>query len=77
MPSITLHDVATSGHLIGVACERCMRHTTFAEVKVKAKAGDTRTLEEAGLYCGKCGSRRFTATCFRTRSAAGAFMRNL
>jgi hypothetical protein len=77
VPSITLHDVATSGQLIGVACEQCMRHATLAAVKVKAKAGDTRTLEEAGLYCGECGSRRFTATRFRTRSAAHAFMRNL
>jgi hypothetical protein len=77
VPSITLHDVATSGQLIGLACERCMRHATLAEVKVKAKAGDMRTLEEAGLYCGKCGSRRFTATRFHSRSAAHAFMRNL
>ena len=54
-----------------------MRYATLAEVKVKAKAGDMRTLEEAGLYCGKCGSRRFTATRFHSRSAAHAFMRNL
>jgi hypothetical protein len=77
MSVITLHDVATSGQLIGVACDRCMRHAMLTAVKARAKVGDTRTLEEAGVYCGKCGSRRFTATRFNTRSAAHAFMRNL
>jgi len=77
MSVITLHDVATSGQLIGVACDRCMRHAMLMAVKAKAKVGDTRTPEEAGVYCDKCGSGRFTATRFPTRSAAHAFMRNL
>jgi uncharacterized OB-fold protein len=77
MPAITLHDGATSGQLIGVACDRCMRHAMLTAVQARAKVSDARTLEEAGGYCGKCGSRRFTATRFHTRSAAHAFMRNL
>jgi hypothetical protein len=77
MPTTTLHDVATSGQLIGVACDRCMLHAMLTAVKARAKVGATRTLEEADIYCGNCGSRRFTATRFHTRSAAHAFMRNL
>jgi hypothetical protein len=77
MPVITLHDVATSGHLIGVACDRCMRHAMLTAVKAKAKVGDTRTPEEAGVNCDKCGTGRITPTRFPTRSAAHAFMRNL
>jgi hypothetical protein len=44
---------------------------------VRAKVGDRRTLEEAGVRCAKCHSRKFTVTRFNTRSAAHAFMRNL
>jgi hypothetical protein len=69
--------MSTSGQLIGVACDRCMRQAMLTAVKAKAKVGDTRTPEEAGVYCDKCGSGRFTATRFPTRSAAHAFMRNL
>ena len=59
MPLITLHEVATSGQLIGVVSDRCMRHAMLMAVKAKAKVDDTRTPEEAGVYCDKCGSGRF------------------
>lgn len=47
MPVITLHEVATSGQLIGVVSDRCMRHAMLMAVKANAKVGDTRTPEEA------------------------------
>ena len=77
MPSLTLHDVATNGHLIGVVCSHCMHHALLEALKDKAKEGDTRTLEEAGLYCSVCGSIKFIATRFQSRGSARAFMRNL
>jgi hypothetical protein len=39
--------------------------------------GGMPTLEEAGVLCAKCSSRKFTVTRFHTRSAAHAFMWNL
>jgi DNA-directed RNA polymerase subunit RPC12/RpoP len=78
MSSITLHDMAVSPQaLIGVECAYCIRRALLTPEKLKAKRGDTRTLEEAGLYCSKCRSRRFAATRFHSRSDAHAFMRNL
>jgi DNA-directed RNA polymerase subunit RPC12/RpoP len=77
MPAITLHDVATNGHLIGIVCEQCMHHALLGAAKDRAKVGDRRSLQEGGVHCGKCGSRRFTATRFTTRAAAYSFMRNL
>ena len=79
MPSITLHDIASGigSRLIGVECQHCIRRGLLTAEALNARAGDRRTLEEVGVRCGKCGSRRFTATRFTTRSAAHAFMRNL
>lgn len=79
MSSLTLHDVARGlgARLIGVECQHCIRRGLFTVETLKARRGDTRTPEEAGVRCSKCGSRRFTATRFTTRSAAHAFMRNL
>lgn len=77
MRALTLHDVAMSGHLIGVECSRCMHHALLGPLKDKARKGDTRTLQEAGLYCGLCKATRFTATRFQTRAAARAFVRNV
>jgi ribosomal protein S27AE len=76
MPAITVHDVATSTYPIGVECSHCIRHVLIRPGTIGARHGDTRTLEEAGLYCGKCGSRDFTATRFHKRSAALSFVRN-
>lgn len=77
MLAITLHDVATNGQLIGVECQHCMHHALLGALKDKAKIGDRRTLQEAGMYCGTCGSTKFTATVFQTRGQAHAFMRNI
>ncbi len=79
MPALTLHDIASGlgARLIGVECQHCIRRGVFTAEMLKARPGDTRTLEEAGVRCSKCGSRRFTATRFTSRSAAHAFMRNL
>ena len=79
MPALTLHDIASAlgARLIGVECQHCVRRGLLTAETLKARRGDSRTLEEAGVHCGKCGSRRFTATRFTTRSAAHAFMRNI
>ena len=77
MPSITLHDVAISHYPVGIECAHCVRHALLPAEKAKAKVGDMRRLEDAGIYCSNCGSRRFDATIFHTRSRMVAFMRNL
>lgn len=79
MLSLTLHDVASglAAQMIGVECQHCIRRGLFTAEALQARRGGTRTLEQAGVRCGNCGSRRFTATRFITRSAAHAFMRNL
>lgn len=76
MAAITLHDVALSSLPIGIECSHCIRHSLMTAEKVRASFGDTRTLEEAGVYCGNCGSRTFTVVRFTTRSQAFNFMRN-
>ena len=79
MPALTLHDVASGlgARVIGVECKHCVRRGLLTAETLKARRGDSRTLEEAGVHCSKCGSRRFTTTHFTTRSAAHAFMRNV
>ena len=77
MTALTLHDVAVSTTLLGVECEHCMRHVLLTREIARATAGDTRTLEEAGLHCGKCGSRRFNVVRLDKSSRRAAFMRNL
>lgn len=77
MRTLTLHDVAANGHLIGVECHHCMHYALLGALKDKAKKGDMRTLQEAGLYCGICKSTRFKATRFQTRIEAQAFMKNV
>jgi hypothetical protein len=79
MPALTLHDIASAlgAGLIGVECQHCVRRGILTAETLKARRGDDRTLEEAGVRCSSCGSRCFTATRFTTRSAAHAFMRNI
>jgi Zn finger protein HypA/HybF involved in hydrogenase expression len=74
---MTLHEVALATYPIGILCHHCMRHALLTAQKAKAQYGDMRTLEEAGLYCGKCGSRDFEAERFEKRSRMQAFMRNV
>jgi hypothetical protein len=78
MSTVTLHDLAVSPRpLVGVECDHCIRRALLTAETVRAKIGDMRTLEEAGVRCAKCRSRKFTVTRFNTRAAAHAFMRNL
>lgn len=77
MTALTLHDVAVSTTPIGVECEHCMRHVLLTRAIVRAQAGDLRTLEEVGLHCGKCGSRRFSTVRLDKSSQRTVFMRNL
>jgi Zn finger protein HypA/HybF involved in hydrogenase expression len=77
MTALTLHDVAVSTTLFGIECEHCMRHVLLTREMVRARVGDLRTLEEAGLRCGKCGSRKFNVRRLDKSSRWTAFMRNL
>ena len=79
MPALTLHDIASGlgSRLIGVECQHCIRRGLLTAETLKALRGDSRTLEEAGVHCSKCGSRRFIATRFTTRSVAHVFMGNV
>lgn len=77
MDALTLHDLAATGQPVGVECDHCIRRALVPTEALKATRGDTRTLAEAGLRCGKCGSRRFTTTRFLSRSRLKAFLRNL
>jgi hypothetical protein len=78
MSTVTLHDLAVSPRpIIGVECDHCIRRALLTAETVRAKVGDRRTLEEAGVRCAKCRSRKFTVRKFHSRSAAHAFMRNL
>jgi hypothetical protein len=77
MAPLTLHDVAVSPYPIGIECSHCLRHALLAPEAVRAKVGDTRSLEQAGLRCSKCRSRTFTTIQFEKRSRLVAFMRNL
>jgi hypothetical protein len=77
MAFVTLHDVATTPYPIGIECDHCMRHALLTATQAKATRGDMRTLEEAGVRCGNCGSRRFSTVRFDGRSQMIAFMRNL
>ena len=77
MAALTLHDLAVSPRSVGVECEYCIRRAVVTAADLKAVRGDHRTLAQAGLRCGKCGSRQFTATLFQSRAKAYAFLRNL
>lgn len=77
MPATTLHEVALKAYPIGIECGHCIRRPLLTAKITKARLGDTRTLEAAGVHCGKCGSRNFTVTRFQRPSAVRSFMRNL
>lgn len=73
---ITLHEVALAALPVGIECSHCIRHALLTAETVRATFGDSRTLQQVGLYCSGCGSRRFTVVRFTRRSEAHAFMRN-
>jgi len=76
MFGLTLHDVATAPHPIGIECDRCVRRVVVTAGVLKAVAGDRRTLEQAGVVCGKCGSRAFSVTRFLSAASVRSFVRN-
>ena len=76
MTGLTLHDVATGRHPVGIECDRCVRRVVVTAAALGAVAGDRRTLEEAGLVCGKCGSRAFSVTRFLSAASVRSFVRN-
>ena len=61
MTGLTLHDVATGTLPVGIECDRCIRRVVLTAAALKARPGDRRPLDRAGLVCGKCGSRTFCA----------------
>jgi Zn finger protein HypA/HybF involved in hydrogenase expression len=75
MFGLTLHDVATGTHPIGIECEHCIRRVVVTAAALKATPGDRRTLQEAGLVCSKCGSRSFEVTRFLSQAELRTFVR--
>ena len=74
---MTMHDVATSTYPVGILCDHCMHRVLMSAGSLKASRGDRRTLAEAGVHCGRCGSSRFEATLFHAPSGPTRFMRSM
>ncbi|WP_020697706.1 hypothetical protein [Reyranella massiliensis] len=74
---MTMHDVALSTYPVGILCDHCMHRVLMSAGALKASRGDRRTLAEAGVRCGKCGSTRFEATLFHAPSGPTRFMRSM
>lgn len=72
---MTMHDVATSTYPVGILCDHCMHRALMTAGGLKARRGDRRTLAEAGVYCGRCGSTRFETMLFHAPSGPTRFMR--
>jgi hypothetical protein len=77
MDAVTLHDLAVSSRPVGVECIHCIHRAVISARDVRAKPGDRRTLAEAGVRCGKCGSRQFSVMRLESRAKAHAFLRNV
>ena len=60
MSSLTRHELASSSLPVGVECIYCMRRAMFMPAELRAKQGDRRTLVQAGVRCGRCGSLQFS-----------------
>lgn len=75
MSGLTLHDVATGTHPIGIECDHCIRRVVVTAAALKATPGDHRTLQQAGLVCSKCGSRAFGVTRFLSQADLRSFVR--
>jgi len=74
---MTMHDVATSTYPVGILCDHCMHRVLMFATALTARRGDRRTLAEAGVHCGRCGSTRFEATLFHAPSGPTRFMRSM
>ena len=77
MAATTLHEVALSRPHIVAECCHCIHRAALTAAVAKSKAGDMRTLEVAGIRCGRCGSREFAVNRFETLSKARSFLRNV
>jgi Zn finger protein HypA/HybF involved in hydrogenase expression len=77
MDVLTLHDLAVSSRPAGVECIHCIHRAVFVAKDLRAKQGDRRTLAEAGVRCGKCGSRQFSVVQLASPGKVHAFLRNL
>ena len=77
MTITTLHEVAISTSPIIIECSHCIHRAPLTTEMVKAHNGDMRTLEQAGVHCGKCGSREFIVARFQSLSKARSFLRNV
>lgn len=77
MGALTLHDLVENPGPVGVECDHCIHRSIVSPADLKATRGDMRTLAQAGLRCGKCGSRKFSTERFHSRARLKAFMRNL
>lgn len=75
MVGLTLHDVATGRRPVGIECDRCIRRVVVTAAALKARPGDRRTLAQAGVVCGKCGSRSFGVTKFLSDAQLRSFIR--
>ncbi len=77
MSIVTLHDLADRSSPVGVECIHCIHRALLTPKDLRAKKGDMRTLADAGVRCGKCGSRQFAVERFDSRAKAHAFLRNI
>lgn len=73
---LTLHEVAANSCSVGVECIHCIHRAVFTAKDLRAKQGDRRTLADAGVRCGECGSRQFSVVQFSSPDKAHAFLRN-
>jgi len=77
MSIMTLNDLADSSLPVGVECVYCMHRAVIEPKTLRAKKGDRRTLADAGVRCGRCGSRQFSVMRISSGAKAHAFLRNL
>lgn len=76
MDAMTLHEVASLALPIGIVCDGCARRVVRTAEQIGAAPGDHRTLEQAGVRCGRCRSQRFDVFRFDTEQSAQAFLRD-
>lgn len=75
--TMTLHEVASLSLPIGIVCIGCLRRVLRTAEQIGAARDDHRTLEQAGVRCGRCRAQRFNVFRFDTERSAQAFMNNI
>jgi hypothetical protein len=76
MRTMTLHEVASLTLPIGIVCVGCLRRVLRTAEQIGAAEGDHRTLEQAGVRCGRCRAQRFDVFRFDTERSVRAFMKS-